>query len=79
MIERKFVDFDANFKFLTRSLSDKEIKKEFDLEVTRAISQIIGWIRKGDSAMTSVLKAKRSYGTIIVDMALYHLNNNLNK
>lgn len=72
---RDYNDFDQNFKFLIRSKTDKDTKKEFDLEVLRATKNFLAWYTNGDSMMTAMSKLTRSYGGIISQVAIINVNN----
>ena len=74
---RNYHDFDENFKFLYRSQKDKEIKKAFDTEIVRALESFMHWYRNGDTPEISEYKTRRTYGTIISDMAMFHLSKQL--
>jgi len=72
---RNFNDFDQNFKFLIRSKTDEKIKKEFNLEVSRASKQFIKWYINGNSIEEAMSKLTRSYGAIIAQVAIININN----
>lgn len=72
---RNFNDFDENFRFLMRSKTDKSIKKEFDLEVSRATSKFIHWYINCDSVETAMSKLTRSYGGIISQIVIINISN----
>jgi hypothetical protein len=67
---RKYHDFDEGFKYLVRSKTDKDTRKSFDTEVSRAVKTFINYYIKGDSVATAQIKTRGSYGTIITDMAM---------
>lgn len=72
---RDYNDFDQNFKFLVRSKTDEKIKKEFDLEVSRASKQFVKWYINGNSIEEAMIKLTRSYGGIIAHVAIINVNN----
>lgn len=72
---RNYNDFDQNFKFLLRSKTDIETKKEFDLEISRASKQFIKWYISGNSVDEAMSKLVRSYGSIIAQVSIINVNN----
>ena len=70
---RNFHDFDENFKFLWRSLKDKEYKANFDNEVIKALNQFMFWYKQGNTLEEAEWKTRRSWGTIVSDVAMCRL------